>query len=38
MGEDGVLEAGEHVDLKDDAGGEEEGGKQSCPRKKRKKM
>lgn len=33
-----MLEGGEHVDLRDDAGGEGEGGRQSCTWKPRKKM
>lgn len=36
--EDGVLEGSEREDLRDDAGGEGEGGRQSCLRKTRKKM
>lgn len=37
-GGDGVLEEGEHVDVRGDAGGEREGGRLGCRRKKRKKM
>lgn len=37
MGGDGVLREGEHVG-EDDAGGDGEGGRQGCLRKRRRKM
>lgn len=33
-----MLERGEHVDVRDDAGGEGEDGRQGCLRRKRRKM